>query len=466
MINKYFNELTRSLAEACFLVSRTGEILSVNPSGERMLGAGSKMLAGKRIADLVTDPNDKVSRYIQICLRNREPVSGAFRWRLNEGRTVECRCSGHLILADTKEDKNLVLLRCEPKEAESNKFIALNKTLEQLKASHHKLMAQSEELKNELIERKQAEGASRESQKRLLTILDSLDAMVYVADMKTYEVVFVNKYVRDLFGDIEGKICWQTLQADQTGPCDFCTNNKIVDAGGNPTSSYVWEFRNTKTDRWYYIVDRALSWVDGRIVRLEIATDITEREQAEETLRLHSVIMKNAAEGIYLLRLEDGIIVYANPKFEAMFGYDPGEMIGKNVTTVNAPGDKTPEETRNAIAAILLKNGEWYGEVENIRKDGSRFWSYANVSLFDHPEYGMVAVSIHTDVTERKRAEEELKQYRDNLEELVGQRTAEIEKKSTQLEQMNKLFVGRELRMIELKERIKELEKQIGSSST
>ena len=103
--------------------------------------------------------------------------------------------------------------------------------------------------------------------------------------MKTYEVIFVNKYVRELFGDIEGKICWQTLQAEQTGPCDFCTNNKIVDAGGNPTIPYVWEFRNTKADRWYYIVDRALSWVDGRIVRLEIATDISERKQAEQILR-------------------------------------------------------------------------------------------------------------------------------------------------------------------------------------
>ena len=154
-----------------------------------------------------------MSRYIQICLRNREPVPGALRWRLSEGRTIECRCSGHLILSDTKEDKNLVLLRCEPKEAESNKFIALNKTLEQLKASYHKLMAQSDVLKNEIIERKQAERASSESQKRLLTILDSLDAIVYVADMKTYEVIFVNKYVRDLFGDIEGK----DLLADFTG---------------------------------------------------------------------------------------------------------------------------------------------------------------------------------------------------------------------------------------------------------
>ena len=42
-----------------------------------------------------------------------------------------------------------------------------------------------------------------------------MDALVYVADMKTYEVLFVNKYGKKIWGNIEGKPCWQTLQ---TGP--------------------------------------------------------------------------------------------------------------------------------------------------------------------------------------------------------------------------------------------------------
>ncbi|MBI5375358.1 MAG: PocR ligand-binding domain-containing protein [Candidatus Schekmanbacteria bacterium] len=62
------------------------------------------------------------------------------------------------------------------------------------------------------------------------------------------------------------------------------------------------------------------------------------------------------------------------------------------------------------------------------------------------------------EIAERKRAEEELKKYRDHLETLVRERTAELEEKNTELERINKLFVGRELRMIELKDRIKELE--------
>ncbi|KKK45954.1 hypothetical protein LCGC14_0766470 [marine sediment metagenome] len=137
--------------------------------------------------------------------------------------------------------------------------------------------------------------------------------------------------------------------------------------------------------------------------------NITERKKAEEEIRLHSEIMINITEGIYLTRLEDGIIVYTNPRFDKMFGYNPDEMIGQYVTIVNAPTNKTPEETKEDIVGILKDTGEWHGEVENIKKDGTLFWCYANVSIFNHPEHGEVIVSVHTDITGRKKIEDELK---------------------------------------------------------
>lgn len=64
-------------------------------------------------------------------------------------------------------------------------------------------------------------------------------------------------------------------------------------------------------------------------------------------------------------------------------------------------------------------------------------------------------------LTERKKAEEELKKHRERLEELVRERTAELETKNVELERFNKFFVGRELRMAELKKIIAEYEKKI-----
>ncbi len=150
-----------------------------------------------------------------------------------------------------------------------------------------------------------------------------------------------------------------------------------------------------------------------------VARDITERKKAEEKSRLNSEIFKNVAEGIYLVGLEDGIIKYANPRFAKMFGYESAELIGKEVSIVNAPTEKSPEQTRDEIVGILKKTGEWHGEVKNIKKDGTYFWCYANVSLFDHSKYGRVIVSVHTDITESNKAKEALRESEERFGILV-----------------------------------------------
>jgi len=101
--------------------------------------------------------------------------------------------------------------------------------------------------------------------------------------------------------------------------------------------------------------------------------DITERRKAEDALRLQSEITINMSEGVYLIRAEDGIIVYANPKFEEMFGYDTGEIVGKHVSIVNASGEKEPNEIAKEIINELDKTGVWKGEINNIKKDGTPF---------------------------------------------------------------------------------------------
>ena len=160
--------------------------------------------------------------------------------------------------------------------------------------------------------------------------------------------------------------------------------------------------------------------VDSKVVKLSgIFQDITERKHAEDELRLHGEITANMAEGVYLVRVDDGVIVYTNPAFVRMFGYEPGELIGKHVSIVNAPSDKSPEETAKQIFEILDKTGSWKGEINNIKKDGTPFWCYANVSMFDHPAYGKVLVTVHTDITKRKQTEEALLESEGKYRSLV-----------------------------------------------
>ena len=129
----------------------------------------------------------------------------------------------------------------------------------------------------------------QESHLRLLTVLDSLDAAVYVADVETHEILYGNKCVRDLFGEVEGKICWQVMQNGQPGPCDFCTKERLLTPVGEPAGVSVREFQKEVTGKWYEVRDRAIRWVDGRTAVLQIASDVSERKQAEADLeRAHS----------------------------------------------------------------------------------------------------------------------------------------------------------------------------------
>lgn len=118
----------------------------------------------------------------------------------------------------------------------------------------------------------------------VITVLNNLDALIYVADMETHELLFINEYGLNKFGDPHQKRCWEYLQKEQDGPCTFCTNHKLLNAKGEATGVYVWEFQNTQNGHWYQCRDEAIRWVDGRLVRIEIATDITERKRIEQEL--------------------------------------------------------------------------------------------------------------------------------------------------------------------------------------
>ncbi len=119
---------------------------------------------------------------------------------------------------------------------------------------------------------------------RFATVMDSLGSAVYVADLQTYEILYTNQKIKDQFGDVTGQICWKTFHPRFDGPCNFCTNHLLTDTQGKPTGVHIHEFHNPDDGQWYESREQAIQWVDGRLARMEIATDITEQRKSRELM--------------------------------------------------------------------------------------------------------------------------------------------------------------------------------------
>src|SRR5687767_7162233 len=109
------------------------------------------------------------------------------------------------------------------------------------------------------------------------------------------------------------------------------------------------------------------------------------------------------AEGVSISNAS-GTIIYTNPAEDAMFGYLPGELVGKRATIQNP----APPATDRRVGTVTLNEGEerrgWAGEWENVRKDGTTFSTRARLSPLDvaGERYW---VCVQRDITEEKRVD-------------------------------------------------------------
>jgi len=280
----------------------------------------------------------------------------------------------------------------------------------------------------DITELRQAEKAFAESYNSLTNILDSLDSLIYVADLNSYELLFINKYGRDMWGDLQGQKCWQTIQKGQKGPCPFCTNDRLVSDAGRSTGVYQWEFQNTVNGRWYECRDQAITWTGKALVRMEIATDITERKrseealkESEETLRIH---IENSFDVIFTLN-KDGVFSFISPAWERHFGYPVSDAIGKSFAPFVHPDD-IASLVEYLKRVLSTGNSETSPAYRVKHADGSWRWFVCNGTRYVNTKGVSQLIGVGRDITERKKTEDELRKAHMELEHRVEERTADL----------------------------------------
>lgn len=170
-----------------------------------------------------------------------------------------------------------------------------------------------------------------------------------------------------------------------------------------------------------YRRDRSIIWISERAIAIRdeqgnvvcyegTVEDISERKQAEESLKRQLVAMEASAAGIALLNRE-GNYVYLNSAHAHIYGYTPEELLGQSWTVLYS--DDELQRFQQEIMPQFAQTGQWRGEAVGTRKDGQRFPQ--EVYLTKLEDGGLVC--IVQDISDRKAVEEALRHSKEAAEE-------------------------------------------------
>jgi PAS domain S-box-containing protein len=194
-------------------------------------------------------------------------------------------------------------------------------------------------------------------------------------------------------------------------------------------------------------------------------TPARDLKESEELFRLLVDQVKDYA--IFALD-PNGCIITWNSGAELLKGYRAEEIIGQHIKRFYTEADRQANKPLQ-----LLKQAMEQGRVENegwrVRKDGSRFWADVIITaLVDEKRTLRGYAKVTRDLTERRQAEEALREAKNELENRILARTAELKEANTalegrlaELEQFHDVVVGRELKLIELEKEIRRLRREI-----
>lgn len=301
-------------------------------------------------------------------------------------------------------------------------------------------------------ERKQAEEALQAEIDKLETITQSIGAGLCIIS-KDYRTLWANKVLKQIFGEVEGKVCYETYN-QQTNVCPNCGVREIFETG---KEEVVHEEAGKDADGqtiWSEIIATPIRDKDGNIVSaLELVVPITKRKQAEEKLkRAHNdlerrvvertadlekankalkaevaerskaeealrvsevqfrTIFEVASVGIVQVDPRNGQMIRYNEKYRKITGYTDAELHVMKFPELTHPDDR--QRDWDVFSRAVRGEIPYYqNEKRYVRKDGSIIWVRINAAFVrDDSGRPIRTVAICEDITERKDLEEQLRQ--------------------------------------------------------
>lgn len=261
------------------------------------------------------------------------------------------------------------------------------------------------------MDRQTASIALSESEERFQLIANHINQVFFIRDTSSGRFI----YISPAYAIIWGRTCESLYQNPQAWFETIHPDDRPL-----VSKSLVGQFQENSVQQEYRIIlpDGSIRWIMAHIQpvfegtakplrHVGFAEDITDRKQAEIQLREMSTALSNAVEGIARLD-EQGCYIFANEAYAHAVRYTPEEMIGMNWQKTVHPADL---ESVVADYQKMLSTGKVELEARGLRKDASVFDKQLfMISAYDSQQRFVGHYCFMKDISERKKAEEDLRQ--------------------------------------------------------
>ena len=420
---QWYATTLKSIGDAVIATDASGKVIYINPVAEALTGWEQREAIDKPLAEIF----DLISEETRMKVEN--PVSKVVREKVTVGlqnHTLLITKNGKELPIDDSaapimDDQGALMGAVMVFRDITNRRKAENA----LRKSHEELERKVEERTTELLKANEVlrvEVAERSCMgEELLSAaqqwratFDGISDIVSLLDMEG-RVLRCNKAMTHLIGkpfsEILNRPYWEIIYG-KSAPIENCPVLRMKQTLCRETALVEMY------GRWFNIaVDPVFDEARCLIGSVYIMSDVTERKQAEEGLRLFERAIETLQLGLTVTD-SHGKIIYTNPAEAGMHGYQVEELIGKDVRIL------APREIWNPLAVEqLLKMKPWKRESINIRKDGSTFPVYLlSVVVPNVPGDALGIITTCEDITERKQADEALRRseekYRTILENI------------------------------------------------
>ena len=262
----------------------------------------------------------------------------------------------------------------------------------------------------DITDRKRAEEALRESERKYRTLFDSASDAVFILDLEGH-ILDVNRTAHTRLGYTKQEML--RMSVSRLDPPEFAAKVPARLAQISRSGVAVFESAHLRKDGSVMPVEingRLLEY-EGRQVYFSIVRDITDRKRAEEALRESEERFRTLLARVDSVAVQgygpDGVIHYWNKASERLYGYTAEEAQGRTILDLIVP-----PETREIVAGSFAQMAESglplpSSEASLLRKDGGRVTVYASYAVVNMPGRAPELYCIDIDLTDRKRAEQE-----------------------------------------------------------